>query len=521
MPLYGSPGEQISYTVYPSAKEGALPLVLVHGFTASAASFDANIAALRKHFELIVVELLGHGDSEAPAESTPYGPGPAVQRLLGLFDALGHEKVLLGGHSLGGALALRLALDAPDRLLSLIIINSNSAAGTPEWREQARPGMTTMAARARAEGTEFMRKTRLYPAHSKRLDERSREMLMRDFDRLSPDAVAGTAEALVLDVNAFERLGELAVPTLIVLGDRDAPFVASAPAFVARLPQHLVRTARLEGAGHAANIEQPVEFEAALLAFVSELGLLPAPESNPVRRRGTTLTMAGAGLVIGGVALVASALFLASRPSSSVPADAAAPAATATATPTREVITAVAGTRVAGPGNPTVIAANASATAAALAVSPTASTPTTVAATATPTTRPAATPTRMATATATPTERPTEIPTPSPTPATPAAIPATPTRIGPAAVVRGPERVEVGQSGTFVDGSSPGTDVQQRAWSVSAPATVIDQSNAAVIVVKFPNAGCYYISLSVSFKNQPSVFSASQPVAVGANTFCQ
>ncbi|MEO9256574.1 MAG: alpha/beta fold hydrolase, partial [Tepidiformaceae bacterium] len=306
MPLYGSPGEQISYMVYPSAKDGAPPLVLVHGFTASAASFDANIAGLRKHFELIVVELLGHGDSEAPAESAPYGPGPAVQRLLDLFDALGHDKVLLCGHSLGGALALRLALDAPDRLLGLVVINSNSAAGTPEWREQARPGMATMAARVRAEGTDFMRKTRLYPAHSKRLDERSRAMLMRDFDRLSPDAVAGTAEALVVDVNAFERLDKLTVPTLIVLGDRDAPFVASAPAFVARLPQHLLRTARLEGAGHAANIEQPAEFEAAVLAFASELGLVPVPQSQPASRGGSTLTIAGAALVIGCVVLVAS-----------------------------------------------------------------------------------------------------------------------------------------------------------------------------------------------------------------------
>ncbi|MEO9256188.1 MAG: hypothetical protein ABI305_11635, partial [Tepidiformaceae bacterium] len=158
-------------------------------------------------------------------------------------------------------------------------------------------------------------------------------------------------------------------------------------------------------------------------------------------------------------------------------------------------------------------------TAAASAVSPIASTSPTALATASPTNRPAATPTRAATAT--PTERPAETPTAVATPLTPTSVPATPTRSGPSAGVSGPIRVEVGQSGTFIDSSSPSVDVQQRAWSVTAPATVIDQSNAAAIVVKFPDAGCYYISLSVSFKNQPSAFSASQPVAVGANTFCQ
>jgi hypothetical protein len=72
-----------------------------------------------------------------------------------------------------------------------------------------------------------------------------------------------------------------------------------------------------------------------------------------------------------------------------------------------------------------------------------------------------------------------------------------------------------------VDASSPGADVQQRAWSASAPASVIDQSNAAAIVVKFPDAGCYDVSLAVSFRGQPSAFSTSQTVAVGPNTLCQ
>jgi pimeloyl-ACP methyl ester carboxylesterase/outer membrane biosynthesis protein TonB len=519
MPLYGSPGEQISYTVYPSTRDGAPPLVLLHGFTASAASFEANIAGLREHFELIVVELLGHGDSEAPAESAPYGPGPAVQRMLDLFDALGHEKVLLCGHSLGGAVALRLALDAPQRLSGLIIINSMSAAGTPEWREQARPGMLAMAARARAEGTDFMRKTRLYPAASKRLDERSRAMLMRDFDRLSANAVAGTAEALVLDVNSFERLGELAVPTLVVLGDRDAAFVASAPAFVARLPQQLVRTARIEGAGHAANIEQPAQFEAALLAFAAEIGVVPALAKKSNGPAGTMLTLVGAGLVIGGVALVAGAIFLAGRPSDSVPVAAEARSTTAaTATPT--VVSVVEGTRSAGPGNAAINAASASTsvTAPSNTASPAATPPP---ATAIPATRPAATPTPVR-PTSTPAEADPETPTPLPS-ATPTPPRATPTRTpaGPVARLSGPDRLEPGQSGTFVDASSPGADVQQRAWSASAPASVIDQSNAAAIVVKFPDAGCYDVSLAVSFRGQPSAFSTSQTVAVGPNTLCQ
>ena len=120
MALFGTPGERIAYEVYPSEAAGAPRLMLLHGFTASAASFEANIADLRRNFEVITVELLGHGKSDAPADSAAYGPAPAVARILGLMDHLGRERVLLCGHSLGGAVGLRLALDAPDRLSGLV-----------------------------------------------------------------------------------------------------------------------------------------------------------------------------------------------------------------------------------------------------------------------------------------------------------------------------------------------------------------------------------------------------------------
>jgi alpha-beta hydrolase superfamily lysophospholipase len=108
------PGERIAYEVHRGS--GGPPLVLLHGFTASKASFVSNVASLSEQFTVITVELLGHGDSEAPADPAAYAAPVAIERILDLLDHLGYERVLLCGHSLGGAVALRLALDAPDRL---------------------------------------------------------------------------------------------------------------------------------------------------------------------------------------------------------------------------------------------------------------------------------------------------------------------------------------------------------------------------------------------------------------------
>ena len=485
MPLYGEPGQRIAYERYPHPGDGP-PIYLLHGFTASAASFAANVAALREHFTVVTVELLGHGGSDAPDDPALYGPGPAVERILGLMDALGDERVLLCGHSLGGAVAVRCALAAPERFAGLVIINSASAAGTPAWAEAARAGMAELAVRVRAEGTEFLKRTRLYPAHGRRLDQRSRELLTRDFDRLTPAGLAGTAEGLIPFVNAFERLPELRVPVLVVAGQRDRDFMEVLPGFLAQLPPGLVRVVDLPEAGHAANLEQPREFEAAVVAFAREIGYLPAGDSAGPRsaRSSSTLSVAGGLLVAAGLGMIAAALIVAQ-----VGKDggrtfvAAEPEATPTAgfTP----VTAVAGTRTAiplpagGVATPTPAA-----TAAGTAEVPGA--PAAATATATPTPRtagqaPAPTATPAATATATPTPAPTATPTATATPS------------GPYAAIAGPLRVGVGESATYFDASRP---VPLRVTWVTPSGTVRDVHG---VTVTFPSEGCFAVTMEAVF----------------------
>ncbi len=507
MPLHGTPGERIAYEVYPSRNTGGPPLVLVHGFTASSVAFDANIEPLREHFTVITADLLGHGNSEAPAEPDPYHAEAAVQRLLSLFDELKLERVLLVGHSLGGAVALRLALEAPERLAGLVVMNSMSAAGDPAWREGAATSMPELGTRARAEGTAFLKKTRLYPAHSKRLDDRSRQLLVAAFDSIPPEGIAGTAEALIPSVNAWERHPDLRVPLLVVIGDRDREFVAIADAFVSRFPAGMVRKATLAGAGHAANIEHPRGFESAVVQFARETGVLPAATTQPSlvnRIGGNALTAVGALLVVGGIGLLGASFMLGGSSGSKQPTLAAA----APASPSSTVVTAVAGTRVAGPNaigsaSPAPSPVVTTATAALASPSPTA----TAASTNTP--APTATPTRAAntpTRTATPT--PTETPTPANTP-TPTATPPPP---GPYAALNGPASVAVGETGTFIDASGPNADILTWKWGTSGE--VVPQTNASVLRVRFSAPGCYTVSVTTYFRNGVSR-SASLAVAVG------
>jgi pimeloyl-ACP methyl ester carboxylesterase len=264
MPYYGDPGARIHYDLH--GDPASPPLMLVHGFTASRAAFLTNLDGLAGHFYLVVPELLGHGRSDAPAEAALYRPEAAIDRLLGLGAHLGLGRFWLCGHSLGGALGLRLVLDHPQALYGFVMINSMAAAGRPPWRENSQRGMSEMAERLQAGGPATIKQTRLYPAHSRRLPPEARAALADDFNLLTADGLAGTALGLVPEVNAFERLGDVSVPMLIACGELDRPFVEALPAFRAALPA-AVECVMLAGAGHAANLEAAGAFNEALLAF--------------------------------------------------------------------------------------------------------------------------------------------------------------------------------------------------------------------------------------------------------------
>ena len=502
MPLFGAAGERIGYEIYPHA-ESAPPIVLVHGFTASKASFEANLVGLREHFTVITVELLGHGDSDAPADPALYRPERATRRILQLLDHLGYQRVLLCGHSLGGALALRLAIEAPEWVAGLVVINSSSAAGNPEWREAARPRMQEMGGRLRAEhSTAFMKSTRLYPAHSKRLDPLSKELLTRDFDRLKPEGLAGTAESLVVDVNAWERHPVLSVPMLLVVGEQDSDFAPNADAFMERFPPDLARQVRLPLAGHAANIEQPREFEDAVVQFARDIAYLPLP-TPPPSETNRMLTALGGSLVVAGLGLLAAAVLFTggNDKKDSTNVLAAAPDASVTAP---APVASVAGTRATGPAQ-AVTPGGANVTVSAIATTPTtASSATPVAPSATATAAPP-TATRVP-ATAEPTSTPQPTSTTAPTTAPTAAATATPS--GPVAAISGPSAAAAGEVVVLYDASSPRplrTDWQ----TPSGP-------RSAVSGVSFTasSPGCYTVSMTAYFQSG-QVLGATKVIAIG------
>ena len=109
--------------VYRTAGDPGLPVVLlIHGITSSSATWDPIIPTLAQSAHVIAPDLLGHGDSDKPR--TDYSLGALASVLRDLLEHLGHERVTVVGHSLGGGVAMQFAYQYFDYCERLVLVSS-------------------------------------------------------------------------------------------------------------------------------------------------------------------------------------------------------------------------------------------------------------------------------------------------------------------------------------------------------------------------------------------------------------
>jgi pimeloyl-ACP methyl ester carboxylesterase len=175
--------------------------------------------------------------------------------MAALLDAAGIGEAIIGGLSLGGYLSLAFHLRYPERLAALLLCDT----GPGYRRDGPRNDWNAMAARW---ADDFERRG---------LEALTGSAEVRASHHRSPAGLALAARGILSqhDARVIESLPSIAVPTLVVVGADDTPFLAAADVMVAKIPR--ATKVVLEGAGHAANIDQPEAFNRAVLNFLDDL----------------------------------------------------------------------------------------------------------------------------------------------------------------------------------------------------------------------------------------------------------
>ncbi len=225
-------------------------IVLLHGFTQTGRSWGPAIAALGERYRALAPDIRGHGTA---ADVRPVDFASVQADVL----ALAPERFVLGGYSMGGRIALSLALAAPERVERLVLVGASPGLADDDERRARRAADDALAERIERDGIEaFAARWSALPLFA---DQPADVAAVAHATRLA-QSPAGLAAALRgLGTGVMEplwgRLHELAMPVALIAGERDAKFREIAERMAAALPDATLHV--VAGAGHAVQLEQP------------------------------------------------------------------------------------------------------------------------------------------------------------------------------------------------------------------------------------------------------------------------
>ncbi len=253
------------------SKSGEPPLVLIHGFTGHRDDFIGVAAPLAQQRRVLVPDLRGHGNSSSKSGTLGWSFEQIVEDVGGFLDALEIDRCDLLGHSLGGMVALRCALRFPERLRSLILMCT--APETPELlsREMLIKAADLADALGMPRLQELTEKAgRASPSECIRgWGERYWAHNHRRLLAMTPESYRGIGMELFDAPSQVPRLGEITMPTLVLVGEYDADFMPGADLFEKHLPN--ARRLTIDRAEHHPHQENSAAFLDAMKAHFERL----------------------------------------------------------------------------------------------------------------------------------------------------------------------------------------------------------------------------------------------------------
>lgn len=245
-------GIAIHYEVHGSGPT----LLLSNGFSGTTKNWGKQIAAFSKDYQVIVWDMRGHGQSDAPEDLGLYTRDATIGDLMALLDEVGAKQAHIGGHSLGGYLSIETYRRHPEIFKSLLLFNTGPGFKKVEARDGWNAQCVKDAEKFEARHAEQM----ALPEEQRRISNHKSLL-----------GVARAARGILPqhDGLVIESLPSIAVPTMVLVGDDDKAFINAAQYMGIKIPG--ATSVVIEGAGHNAMIDQPDTVNDAVMTFLGSI----------------------------------------------------------------------------------------------------------------------------------------------------------------------------------------------------------------------------------------------------------
>jgi 2-succinyl-6-hydroxy-2,4-cyclohexadiene-1-carboxylate synthase len=239
------------------------PLVLLHGFTGSAASWTPHVDAFAGQYTVYAIDIVGHGRSDAPVDLAHYRMAQAVEDLRALLDRLDLGSITLLGYSMGGRVALHLALAYPTRIQALVLESASPGIADSGERAARVRADESLAGSIERDGlaafVDYWERLPLF-ASQQRLpsDVWQQQRAVRLANR--PIGLANSLRGMGAGAMepVWDRLASFAPPVLLLAGALDAKYVAQGETMERLLPR--AKRLVLPDVGHTTHLEAPELF---------------------------------------------------------------------------------------------------------------------------------------------------------------------------------------------------------------------------------------------------------------------
>jgi 3-oxoadipate enol-lactonase len=239
------------------------PILFIHGLGSSSRDWELQVPVFAKHYRVVTFDLRGHGQSDKPAG--PYTMSLLAGDAAALIEGLGLAPAHVVGISLGGMIALQLAVSASDLVRSLTVVNAGPEFVVRTMKERLM--VFQRQAIVRLLGMQKMGEVlskRLFPEPGQ---EEIRRLFVERWAENDPRAYQEAMRALV-GWSVTDKLSTIQCPTLVIAADHDYTPVAVKEAYVARMPH--AELVVINDSRHATPVERPEQFNGALMAFLSK-----------------------------------------------------------------------------------------------------------------------------------------------------------------------------------------------------------------------------------------------------------